>query len=33
MGITKYIKFYNEKRTHSSLNYKTPAKVFDLQNI
>jgi putative transposase len=27
-GIKKYISFYNERRPHSSLNYKNPIKVY-----
>ena len=27
-GISKYIKFYNESRKHSSLDYKTPGEVY-----
>lgn len=28
LGIDKYIKFYNEKRFHQSLNYKTPNYIY-----
>ncbi len=27
-GLTNYFKFYNEKRRHQSLNYKTPADIY-----
>ncbi len=27
-GLAEYFKFYNEKRYHQSLNYKTPAEVY-----
>ena len=27
-GLTDYFKFYNEKRRHQSLDYKTPANVY-----
>ena len=33
IGIIKYIKFYNEIRIHSSLNYRTPNEVYNLQNM
>lgn len=33
IGIMQYIKFYNERRIHSSLNYRTPDEVYDLQTV
>jgi putative transposase len=27
-GLTEYFKFYNEKRRHQSLDYKTPAQIY-----
>ena len=27
-GITEYFKFYNEKRKHQALDYKTPAQIY-----
>lgn len=27
-SLTEYLKFYNEERFHSSLNYKTPAEIY-----
>ena len=30
LGISSYIEFYNERRKHSSLGYKTPAKIYDV---
>lgn len=27
-GLSEYFKFYNEKRRHQSLNYKTPAQIY-----
>lgn len=32
-GLTEYIQFYNEKRRHQSLNYKTPAEVYFDKNV
>lgn len=32
-SISDYIKFYNEKRIHQSLNYKTPAEIYFSKNI
>ena len=28
IGLTNYFKFYNEKRRHQSLDYKTPANIY-----
>jgi len=28
LGLKKYFKFYNEKRYHQSLDYKTPAEIY-----
>jgi len=28
VGLTRYLKFYNEERIHQSLQYKTPAEVY-----
>ena len=27
-SLIEYLKFYNEERFHSSLNYKTPAQIY-----
>ena len=27
-GLNEYFKFYNEKRRHQSLDYKTPAQIY-----
>ena len=27
-GLSEYFKFYNEKRRHQSLDYKTPAQIY-----
>ncbi len=27
-GLKNYLKFYNEKRRHQSLDYKTPAQIY-----
>jgi len=32
-GISKYINFYNNERSHSSLEYQTPAEVYYGTNI
>lgn len=32
-SISNYIRFYNEKRIHQSLNYKTPAEIYFSKNI
>ncbi|MBI1869452.1 transposase, partial [Candidatus Gottesmanbacteria bacterium] len=31
-SISEYIRFYNEKRIHQSLNYKTPAEIYFSKN-
>ena len=32
-GLKKYIEFYNQERFHQSLDYKTPASVYCIQNV
>jgi putative transposase len=27
-GLTEYFKFYNERRKHQSLDYRTPAQIY-----
>ncbi len=27
VGLTEYLRFYNEERLHQALNYRTPAEV------
>ncbi len=32
-SLTEYLKFYNEERFHSSLNYKTPAEIYFKKSV
>jgi len=32
-SISDYVRFYNEKRIHQSLNYKTPAEIYFSKNL